>query len=160
MREMTGLHGDNGVVIDLARMSRAVAQADIVVVGFEFWPQRLLIDLRPDRERDTPPIIEVVEPLPGVQERQIWLEARRPGLPPPENFLFFVWPHTVGFLERSALAVRVRRRIEREQAIDVREDLERVFAELRALERRETLAVLRGGEGYETAWSREGAGGV
>ncbi len=149
---MSGLHGDNGIVIDLAAMSRAVAQADVVVVGFEFWPQRLLIDLRPDPARGSPPIIEVVEPLPGVQERRVWLEARRPGLPPPEHFLFFSWPHTVGFLQRSALPVRVLRRIQREQGLDVRAELERVFAELAGLERAETLAIVRGGEGYETAW--------
>jgi hypothetical protein len=155
---MTALHGDNGIVIDLAAMTGALDEADVAVVGFEFWPERLLIDLRADRRRDTPPIIEVVEPVPGVQERQVWLEARRPALSPPEHFLFFVWPHTVGFLERSALPQRVARRIQDEQGIDVSAELRRVFDELHDLERAETMSIVRGGEGYETAWPRRGRG--
>jgi hypothetical protein len=147
------IYGDNGIVIDVGSMWQAVRTADVIVVGFEFWPERLLIDLRPDPARHTPPLIELVEPLQGVQERNIWLSARRPGVTPPEQFLFFTWPHTVAFLTQSPLAEAVTRRLRRQQGLDVSEQLSDVFAELAALERTETLAAVRGGEGYETAWS-------
>lgn len=149
------LHGDNGVVIDIGSMSDAVARADVIVVGFEFWPERLLIDLRPDRRKQTPPLIEVVEPLPGVQERNIWLSARRPGVAPPDQFLFFTWPHSVAFLAHSPLPEGVVRRLNAEQGIDAREPLGDLFTELAGLERRETVAAVIGGEGYETVWSSD-----
>ncbi len=147
------MYGDNGVVIDIDSIEGAVREADVVVVGFEFWPERLLVDLRPDRRHGTPPIIEVVEPLAGVQERTIWLNARRPGITPPEQFLFFTWPHSIAFLGQSPLPSGVTRRIQRDQGIDVSEEIADVLAELAEIEREETLAALRGGEGYETVWS-------
>ncbi len=149
------MFGDNGIVIDIGSMGSAVREADVIVVGFEFWPERLLIDLRPDPDRQTPPLIEIVDPLPGVQERNIWLSARRPGVTPPDQFLFFTWPHSIGFLEESPLPRGVARRVQREQGLDVRAQIGDVLAELARIEAREALAAVHGGEGYETVWSRE-----
>jgi hypothetical protein len=147
------MYGDNGVVIDIDSIEGAVREADVIVVGFEFWPERLLIDLRPDTRHDTPPLIEIVDPLAGVQERTIWLNARRPGIEPPEQFLFFTWPHSVAFLGASPLPGGVTRRIQGDQGIDVSEAVADVLEELARIEQQETLAALRGGEGYETVWS-------
>lgn len=149
------IHGDNGIAIDLEALDDAVDDADLIVVAFEFWPERLLIDMREDVHRHTPPLIEIVEPVGGVAERNLWLSARRPGISPPEQFLFFTWPHSVTFLSRSMLPVLVARRLQAEQGLDVRDALQDVFEELAVLERREARAAVRGGEGYETVWSRE-----
>ena len=149
------IHGDNGMAIDLSEVVEATDDADLIVIGFEFWPERLLIDLRVDTRRNTPPLIEVVEPLGGIDERNIWLSARRPGVPLPEHFLFFTWPHSVNFLAHSPLPARIVRHMQTEQGLDVREQLDDVLDELAAMERREASAVVRGGEGYETVWSRQ-----
>ena len=151
------MYGDNGVVIDLSAMAKAVRQADVIVVGFDFWPERLLIDLRNDTRKHTPPLIELVEPLGGVEERNIWLSARRPGVTPPDQFVFFTWPHSVDFLTHSPLPEGVVRRLRREQGLDMREELASVLEELGTRERREALAAVRGGEGYETVWSMSAA---
>ena len=149
------IHGDNGIAIDLSEVVEAIDDADLVVIGFEFWPERLLIDLRADGRRNTPPLIEMVEPLGGIDERNIWLSARRPGVPLPEQFLFFTWPHSVTFLAHSPLPVRIVRRMQTEQGLNVREQLQEVLDELQTMEQREARAVVRGGEGYETVWSRQ-----
>ncbi|MDA0365582.1 MAG: hypothetical protein O3B31_02335 [Chloroflexi bacterium] len=154
---MSVIHGDNGIAIDLDQLDEAVAGADLIVIAFEFWPERLLIDLRDDAHRHTPPLIEVVEPVGGVAERNLWLSTRRPGVSPADQFLFFTWPQSVTFLARSVLPVHIARRLQAEQGLDMREALQDVFDELAILERREASAAVRGGEGYETIWSGQPA---
>jgi hypothetical protein len=150
---MRVIHGDNGIAIDLDALDEAVADADLIVIAFEFWPERLLIDLREDVHRRTPPLIEVVEPVGGVAERNLWLSTRRPGVAPPDRFLFFTWPHSITFLARSVLPAHIARRLQAEQGLDMRADLQAVLDELAIRERREARAVVQGGEGYETVWS-------
>ena len=149
-----GMFGDNGPALDPEVIAEAVREADVILLGFEFTGDRLLIDLRDDPRGHTPPILELVEPLAGVDERQIWLSERRPGLRPPEQFLFFVWPHSVGYLEASPLLRGAADRIRREQGVDVREAIADTVQDLRSRERIDVLAAVRGGEGFETLWSR------
>ena len=148
------MFGDNGPALDPETIDEAVRDADVIVLGFDFTPDRLLIDLRDDPRGHTPPIVEIVEPLADADERQIWLSARRPGLRAPEQFLFFVWPHSVAYLAASPLLTGAVARIRSEQGVDVRELLADVLADLRERERTDMLAAVRGGEGFETLWSR------
>jgi hypothetical protein len=73
---------------------------------------------------------------------------------PPERFVFFVWPHTVNYLEASPLFHGVAGRIESEQGIDVRHELAGAVHDLNRQEQLNTVAAIRGREGYETLWSR------
>jgi predicted dienelactone hydrolase len=147
-------YGDNGLVVDFDQLADAVDEGDVIVVGFEMTPQRLLIDLRPDDH--SPPLIELVEPLGGAHERYAWLGERRPGVPLPDSFVFFVWPHSVRMLEASPLFERSRARFQVEQGLDVSEDLAAVLGDLEEREREDLRRALIGGEGYETIWSRGG----
>lgn len=153
LREMR-VFGDNGPAVDLDAMDEAIAEADVMVVGFDFTVDRLLLDLRTDEHRGTPPIVEIVEPVGSAQERAVWLSARRPGITPPERFVFFVWPHTVDFLQTSPLFHGVAGRIEVEQGVDVRHDLAGAVSDLNRRERLNTVAAIRGDVGFETLWSR------
>jgi hypothetical protein len=148
------MFGDNGPAVDLDAAREAVEEADVLVIGFDFTPDRLLIDLRPDTHGRTPPIVEIVEPLQSANDRAVWLSARRPRVAPPERFVFFVWPHSVGYLEASALLDHAARRLEREQHVDVREILRDAVLDLRSRERDEAFGAVRGVEGFETLWSR------
>lgn len=147
-------YGDNGLAVDFEQMAHAVDEGDVIVVGFEMTAKRLVIDLRPDDH--SPPLLEIVEPLDGAHERNAWLSERRPGVPLPEKFVFFLWPHSVELLGESPLFSRSRDRIEREQGIDVAEDVAELIAELTRREREDLRLALVGGEGYETVWSRDG----
>ncbi|MPZ98204.1 MAG: hypothetical protein GEU80_02520 [Dehalococcoidia bacterium] len=152
---MGQMYGDNGIVLDLDSVAHAIAEADVLVVGFEMCAQRLLVDLRPDGH--TPPLIEIVEPLASAQDRYVWLSARRPALSPPERFVFFVWPHSVEFLRRSPVPQGVADRIRREQGVEVGGDLVRVMDDLHSREKDEVVGAIFGTEGYETLWSRDGS---
>ena len=65
------MFGDNGPALDPETIDEAVRDADVIVLGFDFTPDRLLIDLRDDARGHTPPIVEIVEPLANADERQI-----------------------------------------------------------------------------------------
>ena len=149
-----GMFGDNGPALDDEAIDEAVRDADVIVLGFEFTEDRLLIDLRDDPRGRTPPIVELVEPLAGVEERRIWLSGRRPGLRTPEELVFFVWPHSVAYLEISPLLAGAAERIRREQGVDVRDMLADTMTDLHDRERSDVFAAVRGGEGFETLWSR------
>ncbi|MFA7248222.1 MAG: hypothetical protein WC273_01150 [Dehalococcoidia bacterium] len=149
-----GMFGDNGPILDPGAIDEAVREADVIVLGFDFTADRLLIDLRDDARGHTPPIVEMVEPLAGAEERQIWLSARRPGLRAPEEFLFFVWPHSVAYLQASPLLTGAAERIRNEQGVDVHEMIAEAVQDLRSRERMDMLAAVRGGEGFETLWRR------
>ena len=150
----TGMFGDNGPALDREAIIEAVRDADVIVLGFDFTTDRLLIDLRDDARGHTPPIVEMVEPLADVDERRIWLSARRPGLRAPGQFLFFVWPHSVAYLEALPLLTGAAERIRSEQGVDVSDLIADVLRDLRSRERTDMLAAVRGGEGFETLWSR------
>ena len=65
------MFGDNGPAVDPAGIEHALREAEVMVIGFEFTADRLLIDLRDDPRGHTPPICELVEPLGNPAERQI-----------------------------------------------------------------------------------------
>lgn len=146
-------YGDNGLAVNFEQMAMAVDEGDVLVVGFEITSKRLLIDLRADDH--SPPLVELVDPLANAQERNEWLVERRPGVPLPEQFVFFVWPHSVELLGESPLFSRSRDRIEREQGVDVSADIEDVRRDLARRELDDTQRALTGGEGYQTLWSRD-----
>lgn len=145
-------YGDNGLAVDFDQMAAAVDDGEVIVVGFEMTSKRLLIDLRADDH--SPPLMEVVDPLANAQERNEWLSERRPGVPLPERFVFFVWPHSVELLGNSPLFSRSRERVSREQGIDLSNDIEEVRRDLARREQDDTWRALTGGEGYQTLWSR------
>jgi hypothetical protein len=151
------MFSEDGPALDQEAMDEALQDADVIVLGFDFTDDRLLIDLRDDPRGNTPPIVEIVEPLANAEERQIWLSGRRPGLRHPDELLFFVWPNSVTALERSPLIEGAAQRIEREQHVDVRGNLRDTMDDLRERERFDLIAAVRGGEGFETLWSRLGS---
>lgn len=150
------MFGDNGPVIDLDSAAEVIAEAEVLVIGFDFTQDRVLIDLRADPGGLTPPVIELVEPLGSATERTLWLQERRPEVAPPERFIFMGWPHTADFLGDAALLDLIARRLKSEQGVDAREDIDSIMRELRRRERLDTRSAVEGAEGFETLWSRTG----
>jgi hypothetical protein len=127
--------------------------SEVLVVGFPFCQQRLLLDLRSDGLLG--PLIEVVEPLNSPAERAVWLTERRPGLGPPEGSAFAFWPHSVGYLGASEVAEALLRRVRREHGLDAMPEFASALRDLEVLERDCAVRAVTGGEGFETLWRRE-----
>lgn len=146
---------DNGLAVDIEALVVAASESDVLVVGFDFVAERVVIDFRVDNRRHSRPVLELAAPMAGVEERAAWLAERRPALGAPERFLFFVWPHSIGTLMTSLVAERILQRIDQEHGVDYGPALARIATGLRQAERAEQVAAIRGGEGFETVWSRE-----
>jgi len=134
---------ENGVVIDLGEVKKAVQQADVFAIGFRLFAERLLVDTRHDEK--TPPLVQVVEPVDSVEQRFFWLGQNRPTLGTPERFIFFLWPHSIPFLRESSLASAITERIAASGYDGAVPMCEAAFADLAHREATANLAAVRGG---------------
>jgi len=147
------LFTENGVLIDLEEVRKVVEHADVFTIGFRTFPERMIVDSR--TSSDEGPMLEIVEPVATVEERFFWLGQRRPHFGVPDRFTFFVWPHSIAYLEESGLMDRIRQRI---YPLDENGDLGRHVAHamfrLHILERKATRDAVTG-KNYHTLWARE-----
>ena len=143
---------ENGVVIDLDEVGHVVDGCDVFTIGFRMFPERVIIDAR--EKENAGPLVQVVEPVGSVEERFHWLGRERPAFGAPEQFSFFVWPHSLEFLEACGLVERIRDRLRAPERLEVRQMIDGALAELRRLERLSVHKALTG-EGYHALWPSE-----
>jgi molybdopterin/thiamine biosynthesis adenylyltransferase len=140
------MHGEDGRVADGAEVREAIAGADVLIVGFPGFLERLLVDSRSSGEAG--PMVRVVEPLGGVEERMFWLGRNRPQFGMPQRFTFFVWPHSVAFMEDTGVVEAVRDSV---AVADGPEQLATAIEELKVLERTADRAAVDG-RPWRTLW--------
>jgi hypothetical protein len=138
--------------IDLDAIRRVVETADVFVIRFSMIEQRLLVDARPDA--DGLPYIRLVPPVTSAEERYRFLQKERPGMPLPDQITVFHWPRSIRSLREAGVWADIEKRmmsVGGEPAVD-RAAL--AFREGLRLERADVVAMIRGGEGYQTLWTR------
>lgn len=140
---------ENGVLIDLEEVGKVVDSSDVFTIGFRMFPQRVVIDSR--EKGGVGPMVRVAEPVATVEERFHWLGRERPAFEAPEGFAFFVWPHSLEFLESSGVPQRIRDRLQASERPQVAQMMDEVLEELRRLEREAVQQALLG-EGYHALW--------
>ena len=143
------MYTENGLLVDLAEVEKVVDLCDVFTIVFRIFPERLLVDSRISLQEG--PWVGLVEPVASVEERYHWLGRKRPSFGPPERFTFFLWPHSIAFLEQSSIAARIRRRCEATDRPEAVAMFDRALAELREKERRATLTAITG-ENYHSVW--------
>ena len=144
------MYTEDGQPIDIGEVREAIAQSDLLVVGFRGFPERLLVDSR--TSGSIGPMVRVVEPLGGVEERLHWLGRHRPQFGMPQRFIFFVWPRSVGFLEETGVAGALREHV---APGDGPSQLSAALGELHALERAANRAAVSGDQ-WRTLWHAQG----
>ena len=130
---------------------RAIDTAEVLVVGFGWLAQRLLVDAR--RTESAGPYVRIVEPVRSAQERLRQLQELRPGFADPESFLFFPWPGRVDSFVRAGLFSRIRERC-RDDA-QAERDCDRTLQQLEALDRDDLRQAILGGEKYHTLYQQD-----
>src|SRR3990170_5966441 len=120
-------------MINLDELRKVVEECDVFTVGFRLFPQRLIVDTRSSGEEG--PMVEVVEPVNTVEERFFWLGKRRPSFGMPEQFTFFVWPHSLRFLAECGVVENIRQRLGTAEQPEVARAVDKALAELERLER-------------------------
>jgi hypothetical protein len=138
------------VMIDLDEVRKVVDSCDVFTIGFRIFPERMVVDTRAQGEEG--PMIEVVEPVATVEERFFWLGKRRPNFGVPEQFTFFVWPHSIRYLRECGLADRIRDRLTAAWA-DAGEAFDAEMARVEHLERRAVVDAIVG-KNHHTLWAR------
>jgi hypothetical protein len=142
---------ENGLMVDIGELTQVVTQCDVFAAGFRLFPERLLVDTRSNKE--LPPFISVVEPVSSVQERFFWLGQKRPQFGMPQQFMFFVWPHSIEFFEESGLVERIRDRLRQGGWPRATAMCDEAMAELHRLESKANVNAIKG-ENYHTFWAR------
>lgn len=146
------MYSENGVQVDFAEITKVIETAEVFVVGFSNFAERLLIDARWN-ESETP-LVQVVEPSSGARQRLAWLKRRRPSLGAPESFIFFAWPHSAGFMKETGVWDQIVKRVVGDWDPAVKPQCETAIRQLENLEHAATLAVLRG-ENCLTLWPKD-----
>ena len=149
MEQGEAVYSENGLLVDLAEVEKVVDLSDVFTIVFRTFPERLLVDSRVSAQEG--PLVAVVEPVATVEERYHWLGRKRPSFGPPERFMFFLWPHSIAFLEQCGVVARIRCRCEATGRPEALSMFDRALADLREKERRATLAAIAG-ENYRTVW--------
>ncbi len=139
-------------MIDMEELHRVVGTCDVFTIGFRTFPQRVIVDTRTNA--DEGPMVEVVEAVGTVEERFFWLGQRRPTFGVPQQFTFFIWPHSIPFFRECGLAERIRGRTSAAQFPDSEHAIDRAVVRLEALETRSTLDAISG-QNYHTLWERD-----
>jgi len=143
------VYSENGLLVDLTEVEKVVDLCDVFTIIFQTLPERLLVDSRTSPQEG--PLVAVVEPVATVEERYHWLGRERPSFGPPERFMFFLWPHTIAFLEQCGVVARIRCRCEATERPGVVSMLDKALTDLREREWRATRAAITG-ENYRTVW--------
>ncbi len=139
--------------IDLAAIRQVIETADVFVVRFALVEHRLMVDFRPDAEGRV--YIRIVPPVSSPEERYRFLQRERPGLAPPDQITVFQWPRSITVLRDAGLWAVIEERLVSIVGEVGREQATAAYRDGRRLERADTAALIRGGEGYETIWERQ-----
>lgn len=139
--------------LDLQEVCRVIDTADVVIVRFRRLQPRLLIDSR--RSEIDGPLIKLVPQAQSVEDRFRSLKQLRPRFPLPDRITSFEWPHHIALLQSSGIWQHVEQRLTGSGGAPAAERAKAILRELLTAERREEIAAIRGGDGYQTLWERK-----
>jgi hypothetical protein len=146
------MQSENGVLIDVGQVRQVVENADVFVIGFSNFPERLLVDARTDAK--TGPLVQVVEPLGSIEERLFWLGKERGNFGMPQSFTFFAWPHSISYLQECGIWQRARDRVNADGDAAAAQACDAALERLDGLDRAVLVAAVKG-ERYVTLWPPE-----
>ena len=135
---------------DLDNALRVIDEADVIVVGFAWLSDRLLVDAR--RSNAAGPYVRVVTPVRTPQERIRQLRELRPGFNDPESFVFLPWSGRVDSFVQAGLYQRIIDRcVDDDSALG---DCRTALEQLEQLDREDLRQAIRGGDKYHTLYEQ------
>ncbi len=146
------VHSENGLQVDLDALRERLENADLIVIGFQAFAERLLLDARSSPTEG--PLVAVVAPVSSVQERYAWLGKHRSSFGLPDDFTFATWPHSISLIRDHDVLGPMGARM---AAVSNEADLamSRALARLEVLERRAVREAVLGGPAWESLWPDE-----
>ena len=141
---------DNDFVYDLDEVMNSIDSADVMSLFFPTFRKALIIDTRYNEAEG--PMLRIMPMVASPQERLRSLRRLRPEFPRLHNLTVIPWPRYIDSLERLGVWDRLVQRFVKSGHDDVVKECEKLFAELKRLEKAELAAVVMG-ENYHTIWS-------
>ncbi|MHB8575783.1 MAG: hypothetical protein ACYDCQ_10695 [Dehalococcoidia bacterium] len=138
--------------LDLEEVGRVIDTADVIIVRFKILESRLLIDAR--HSDVDPPLVKLVPKASSVEDRFRSLKQLRPRFPLPDRIMSFEWPKHVSMLEDVGIWQRLEARLRGGGGDRAAEAARAIYNELVNAERKEEVAAIRGGDGYQTLWEK------
>ena len=142
---------DGFITHNVGRALEAVNEAEVLVLGFWMFSERLLVDFR--FTAMDPTLVRVVPQVQSAQQRLRELRVLRPRFETPKRFYFFLWPRSLQLLESRGVWPRLVDRCERSGNPKVAEECGLAWSVLGELERRHVESAIIG-KGYRTEWQR------
>jgi hypothetical protein len=141
---------------DLGPIFQAVDTAEVLIVRFPFFEQRLLVDLRSNPT--DPPVVALLPQASAIEERFRSVKQARPRLPVPDRIISFQWPRHVEVLAAAGVWDRIVRRLLSSGHSGLESRCEAAWREMQQAERHEVMRAIRGDQRYETLWERSAGG--
>jgi hypothetical protein len=138
--------------VDIEGMARVFDEASVIVVRFHVIAQRLLLDMR--GAPGDAPLIRLLRPVDNAEERDRYLQQQRPSMSLPDQIIVVGWPRYVQAMLDTGLWERITQRLLREGGPEMQGHCDEAYLAVRAAERAELAAAIRGGEGYQSLWER------
>lgn len=135
----------------------AIDTADVLIVRFPFFEQRLLVDTR-SVEGD-PPVIALVPQASAIEERFRSVKRARPRQPVPDRIISFQWPRHINVMAACGVWQRIVRRLVDSGHRGLAQRCEEAWQEMQAAERAEVMRAIRGSDRYDTLWERPAGAG-
>lgn len=137
---------------EIAPILHAIDTADVLIVRFPFFEQRLLVDAR-SAEGD-PPIIDLVPQASAIEERFRSVKEARPRQPLPDRIVSFQWPRHVGVMATCGVWQRIVHRLVQSGHAGLERRCQDAWQQMQNAERREAMRAIRGDDRYDTIWER------
>lgn len=135
---------------DLEETLRHLRDTDVVVIGFGWLQERLLVDGR--RNDSDGPYVRVVDPVRSPQDRLRELRRLRPTFDDPESFVFFPWSGRVDSFVEAGLYERILERCAGDP--NAEDDARAALGRLYELDREDIRQAISGGDKYHTLYER------
>ena len=140
--------------LNLNELIDAIAQEEVLIVRFQNFEERLLLDMR--LGGDDRPLVRMVGPVSSAEERYTELRQIRPEVALPERIMVIPWPRSFNEMQRLGLWDKISSRIMNVTGDSARQLIGELETEIERLEVVELAAIIRGDIGYETLWKRDG----
>lgn len=133
---------DNVFRWNVRAVLRNMNEAQVISLYFPYLGRALIVDLRHDEQEG--PFITIDGMVAGPQERIDSLKRLRPRFDTPENIALAPWMGPVRTLETTGALDAVAQRLQRIGHVDAKDQLDRAFHQLTAIERGEIVALIQG----------------
>ena len=138
--------------LDLDELIQAIKDEDVLIVLFQNFEERLLLDMRIGDDGE--PLVKMVDPVSSPEERYKELREIRPEVALPERIMVVPWPRSYNELVRFGLWDHISDRIMSVTAGSGEKIVEELKIQIARCELLELKAMIRGEIGYETLWEK------